>query len=126
MTLIIEDSYESLLLYARILDYRGIPFEVAVSRGEALEIFHGHAKKIRLVLMDDRLEEEQTEQSLARELKALNPELRIILLSEGASQSGDPTLFDVRINKPVGIDQLDHLLESEISRLSRVSDPEPS
>jgi PAS domain S-box-containing protein len=119
--LLVEDESQLLMVASNLIKALGFSVIGASNGKEALELYHKHSSDIGIVLTDMGMPI-MDGYSLFRELKALTPELPIII----SSGFGD-TVVNTRIpnkeiagmiSKPYRFDQLRDVLKSVVSKMS--------
>jgi len=117
MVLIVDDEPRLAKAASRLLTSMG--FEVLIAEGgrQAVEICRAHADKIDLVLLDLVLRE-MTSMEALRQMRALHPAIKVILMSGYSKQESLDRFADVQpdgfLPKPFGYKELEALVRAAL------------
>ena len=118
--LIVDDEPEILQVLQIGLEQNGFLVEGFTNPEEALQSFKSNAEDFRLMLSDIRMPGLSGIQ-LAKKVKELNPDIKVVLMTAFEIYDGDPykllfpsTHVDDFIQKPIGIDDLTNKILSII------------
>lgn len=106
--LYVNDHPKSLRLLASILEDCGFEIKTAAAPWAAVEYIH--SQSFSLALLNYQMEE-MTGAQLAQEIRALDPELPIVLMSGMSSlPAGELAYIDAHIGRESSIEDLTHLI----------------
>lgn len=112
--LYVNDNPKSLRLLASILEDCGFEVKTAAAPWAAVEYIHSHP--FSLALLNYQMEE-MTGAQLAQEMRGLDPDLPIVLMSGVSSlPAGELAYVDAHIGRESSIEDLTHLMRQLINK----------